>query len=439
MEFLIKVLQFFLSFTILVGIHEFGHFITARMFKIRVDKFYIFFDPWFSLFKIRRGQTEYGLGWLPLGGYCKIGGMIDESMDKEQMEGPVRPDDFRAKPAWQRLCVMLAGVTMNVLLAITIYCGVCYTWGDSYLSNEDARWGYNFNETGLSLGFRNGDRILEIDSQKIDNITEILPLLLITESDRRVTVLRDGQPRELLLPMDKLIRMRREKSYEQLFTLRMPYIVDSTFLPSAAALSRGDEIVGIDTLKNAEYPQYREYIRTHAGQELIFDVIHPDRSRELIPITVPAEGQVGIMALTSPYTPRTRTYTFLESIPAGFRRAGHVAAEYWEQLKLIVQPKTRMYEEVGGFIAIGNIFSSEWNWYDFWMKTAFLSILLAVMNLLPIPGLDGGHAMFTTWELITRRKVNERVLEVAQYIGLMLLLMLLLYANGNDIYRIFLK
>ena len=222
MDILIKIAQLFLCFTILVGIHELGHFLMARAFKIRVEKFYIFFDPWFSLFKFKRGDTEYGLGWLPLGGYVKIAGMIDESMDKEQMKQPVKPDEFRAKPAWQRLLVMVAGVMMNVLLAIVIYCAVCYTWGDSYFSNQDAKWGYNFNPTAHEMGFRDGDRFVSIDGEEIDNVMRVQNDLLITDGGRRVIVERGGEPVTLDIPFESLLRMRQEKAYEDLFTLRLP-------------------------------------------------------------------------------------------------------------------------------------------------------------------------------------------------------------------------
>ena len=210
MDIIIKIIQFFLCFTILVGIHELGHFLMARVFRIRVDKFYIFFDPWFSIFKFKRGDTEYGLGWLPLGGYCKIAGMIDESMDKEQMKQPPKPDEFRTKPAWQRFLVMIAGVVMNVLLAIVIYCGVCYTWGDNYFSNEDAKWGYNFNEAGHKLGFEDGDKFVTIDGEPVGDINKILNSLLITEGERKVVVERGGKHVELTLPLDELIEMRQE-------------------------------------------------------------------------------------------------------------------------------------------------------------------------------------------------------------------------------------
>ncbi len=439
MDLVIKILQFFLCFTILVGIHELGHFFMARIFHIRVEKFYIFFDPWFSLFKFRHKDTEYGLGWLPLGGYVKIAGMIDESMDKEQMKQAPKPDEFRAKPAWQRFLVMIAGVVMNVLLAIIIYCGICYTWGDTYLANEDARWGYDFNEAGHELGFRDGDRILTIDGQPVEKIQDIVTALLITEGDRQVRVLRDGAETDLTLPLDDLIAMRQKKGYEGFLTLRYPFIVDSmTSQAAVAALRPGDEIRAVDELRNAEFPEYQKYIASKAGDSVHLEVLRGENTLQ-IALPVSDEGLIGVVSRSGIYTPRTQKYTFWESIPAGIHRTGEMLSSYWEQLKLIVQPKTKMYEELGGFIAIGSIFPSEWNWQDFWIKTAFLSIILAVMNIIPIPGLDGGHAIFTFWEMITRRKVSEKVLETAQYVGMFILLMLLLYANGNDIYRFFIK
>lgn len=442
MELTIKIIQFFLCFTILVGIHELGHFFMARLFRIRVDKFYIFFDPWFSLFKFRRGHTEYGLGWLPLGGYVKIAGMIDESMDKEQLRQPVQPWEFRAKPAWQRFLVMIAGVVMNIVLAIAIYCGICYAWGDTYFSNADARWGYAFNETGLRLGFKNGDRFVSVDGQSVDDPMEVLNALLITENDRTVVVERGGGQVALTLPLNELIAMRQERGYENLFALWQPFIIDSVLSPGAAPLQRGDEIVAIRTPDGQNYGQLqfrdsRALLKLHAGDTLRFTLLRDGLPTEL-DVPVSAEGTLGVLTL-NPYTPRTRHYTFWQSIPAGFRKAGRTIASYWQQLKLIAQPKTELYKEVGGFLSIGSIFPGSWNWQDFWTKTAFLSIILAVMNILPIPGLDGGHAIFTFWEMITGRKVSDKVLEVAQYIGLLLILALLLYANGNDIYRFFIK
>ena len=433
----IKVIQFFLCFTILVGLHELGHFLMARIFKIRVEKFYIFFDPWFSLFKFKRGDTEYGLGWIPLGGYVKIAGMVDESMDKEQLRQEPQQDEFRSKPAWQRFFVLIAGVVMNVLLAVVIYCGICYVWGDSYLSNEDAKWGYRFNETGHALGFEDGDRFVSIDGEPVDDIARVINSLLITEEGRTVVVERNGAQVALQLPFDALVEMRRNKGYEGLFVPYRPFVIDSVVRREAAALRPGDEIIAVDSLHGVDFADYSEYIRSRAGGEVAVKVLREEDMILELPLTVDADGRLGVICRMFPL--RTQHYTFWQAIPAGIRKAGRVVASYWEQLKLIAQPKTKMYEELGGFIAIGSIFSDSWDWEDFWLKTAFLSIILAVMNILPIPGLDGGHALFTFWEMVTGRQVSERVLVVAQYIGLGILLCLLVYANGNDIYRFFIK
>ncbi len=437
----LKILQFFLCFTLLVGIHEFGHFIVARLFKIRVEKFYIFFDPWFSLFKFNWRGTEYGLGWLPLGGYVKIGGMIDESMDKEQMAAPVRPDDFRAKPAWQRFLVMIAGVTMNVLLAIAVYAAICFTWGQSYIDNDDLKYGYTFNEAGRQLGFRNGDRILTVDGERVDDITEIVNRLLITDEDRRVEVARGGETVALDLSLEQLIEMRREKGYISLLAPMIPFVVDSVASQSAlaAGLQAGDRVVAVGGESELmDVREIQQKIRASAGDTLVLNVLRGEE-RLLLPAAVDAEGRIGVMLDVSYPPVSTRHFTLLESIPAGVREAGRQIADYWQQLKMIVKPQTKMYEELGGFIAIGSIFPTEWDWLRFWSVTAFLSVILAVMNILPIPGLDGGHMMFTLWEMVTGRKVGERALEIAQYIGMMILLVLLVYANGNDIYRLLFK
>lgn len=438
MDILIKIVQFFLCFTILIGLHEFGHYIMARIFRIRVEKFYIFFDPWFSLFKFKRGDTEYGLGWIPLGGYVKIAGMIDESMDTEQMKQPVQPWEFRAKPAWQRFLVMIAGVVMNVVLAVVIYCGICYAWGESYISNQDMVWGYNFSEEGEKLGFRDGDRLLSIDGEAIDNMAEITTRLLITDRERRIEVLREGELTQFTIPFERLIELRKSENIKEFCLPIMPFIVDSISYEEAATrgLRVGDRVVGIGEVRSNDARVLSAELQ-HFKNDTAH--LHLVRGEEELSLTLPVDslGHIGIMLKPLPI--RTQEYSLLESIPAGISRSGRVVSSYWEQLKLIVQPKTEMYKELGGFIAIGSIFSNEWNWLDFWLKTAFLSIILAIMNILPIPGLDGGHALFTLWEIITGRKVSDRVLEIAQYIGLFLLLGLLIYANGNDIYRFFIR
>ena len=439
MDVLIKVVQFFMSLSLLVAIHEFGHFIVARIFKIRVEKFYIFFDPWFSLFKWKRGETEYGLGWVPLGGYVKIAGMIDESMDLEQMQAPVQPWEFRAKPAWQRLCVMVAGVVMNILLAMIIYTGIRYVHGESYMANEDVKWGYEFNEAAERMGFRDGDKFISVDGEGLDDVNDMRSRLLLTEGDRTVTVERNGEQVSFTIPFDLLVEMRRNRDYEDLYMIRMPFIIDSVASASAlsAGLRAGDEVVACNGIEGVTAGMLTmDILPAHKGDTLATSVL---RAGERVALSVPVneEGKIGVMFRNNIFQPRTRTFTFLQAIPAGITLAVDTIADYWEQLKLIFQPKTKMYEELGGFISIGNIFPSEWDWLQFWTMTAFLSVILGVMNILPIPGLDGGHALFTLWEIITGRKPSDKFLEIMKYIGLAILFVLLVYANGNDIVRLF--
>ena len=440
MEIFIKVVQFFMSLSLLVAIHEFGHFIMARIFKIRVEKFYIFFDPWFSLFKWKRGETEYGVGWLPLGGYVKIAGMIDESMDLEQMKAPVQPWEFRAKPAWQRFMVMIAGVVMNVLLAMMIYTGIRYAYGESYMANEDAKWGYVFNETAEQMGFRDGDKFVSVDGVAVDDVNEVRSKLLLTKEDRAVVVERDGEQVAFTIPFEQLLDMRRNRNYEDLYKLRLPFFIDSLASASAieSGLQVGDQVVALNGTESIGASQVTELLQQHKGDTVTLTVLRGGVENDLL-VPINDEGKIGVMFNANVFQPRTRTFTFFEAIPAGISLAFDTLADYWEQLKLIVQPKTKMYEELGGFIAIGNIFPSEWDWSRFWTMTAFLSIILAVMNILPIPGLDGGHALFTLWEMVTGRKPSEKFLEIMQYVGFAILFVLLIYANGNDIYRLFTK
>ena len=440
MEIVIKVLQFFMSLSLLVAIHEFGHFIMARVFKIRVEKFYIFFDPWFSLFKWKRGDTEYGVGWLPLGGYVKIAGMIDESMDLEQMQAPVQPYEFRAKPAWQRFMVMIAGVVMNILLAMMIYTGIRYAYGESYMANEDVKWGYVFNESAERMGFRDGDKFVSIDGEAIDDVNEVRSKLLLTKEDRRVVVDRAGEQVAFTIPFEQMLEMRRNREYEDLYALRLPFFIDSLALASAidAGLQVGDQVVALNGEETIGVQEITDKLQQHKSDTVTLTVLRSGVANELV-VPINEEGKMGVMFKGDVFQPRTRTFTFFEAIPAGVGLAFDTVADYWQQLKLIFQPKTKMYEELGGFIAIGNIFPSEWNWLRFWTMTAFLSVILAVMNILPIPGLDGGHALFTLWEMITGRKPSDKFLEVMQYIGFAILFALLIYANGNDIYRLFTK
>ena len=436
---LIKALQFFASLSLLVMIHEFGHYITARIFKIRVEKFYIFFNPWFSLYKRKIGETEYGIGWLPLGGYVSLAGMIDESMDLEQMKQEPQPWEFRTKPAWQRLIVMLAGITMNVLLAMGIYSAMLYTWGENYYHNDDMVYGYSFNEAGESLGFVDGDKIISIDGEAIGNVREIDKKLIIADKNRSVVVERGGEQVTLTLPLEELVAMRENGSIIGFYQPIVPFIIEEVVMDSAkdSGLLANDEIIAIDDTHVEDFFAGKELLTKAAGRNAEIDIVR--NATDTLRLTVPinTEGQIGVNVKM--IAPRSVEYGLFESIPAGIRRTGSEIASYWDQLKMIVNPKTKSYKEVGGFIAIGNIFPSEWNWQSFWSLTALLSVILAIMNILPIPGLDGGHALFTLWEIITRRKPSDKFLEVMQYIGLGLLLLLLVYANGSDIVKLFIK
>ena len=441
MEILIKVLQFFMSLTLLVAVHEFGHFIVARIFKIRVEKFYIFFDAGFSLWKKKFGDTEYGLGWLPLGGYCKIAGMVDESMDKEQLAAEPQPWEYRAKPAWQRFFVLIAGVTMNVVLAFFIYCGISFSYGSQYISNEDMIYGYEFSQSAEQLGFRDGDRIVTIGGEKVENINSILPKILLAKEDCEVEVVREGAPYRFVLDNEILNIMRKENVFEseQLYSPLVPFVVDSLASPTSvqSGLQRGDRIIGIGGESVPYFNHYAERLAKLANATAELQVL---RGADTLTLSIPvnAEGKIGVISENF-FKVRTEKYNFFEAIPAGARLTAKTIKNYWDQLVLIVKPDTGLYKQVGGFLAIGNIFPSEWDWHQFWSMTAFLSIILAVMNIIPIPGLDGGHMIFTFWEMVTGRKVSDKVLEIAQYIGMALILALVLFANGNDIYRFFIK
>ena len=412
----------------------------ARLFKIRVDKFYIFFDWGFSLFKFKRGDTEYGMGWLPLGGYCQIAGMIDENQGSKDLASEPQPWEFRSKPAWQRFCVLVAGVTMNVILAFFIYCGISYAWGEQYLANEDVTngYGYSFNADGEALGFRDGDGIITINDEQVVNSAAVLSRVILADGDLNVMVLREGRPAGIVVPYEKINELRQKEDFGGFCTIHHPFLIDSLVAQTAieSGLQVGDKVVGVDGIDEVDFAAYAPLLSQRANKSAELTVVRGDETLKIL-VPVNGEGKIGVTVAALPYKLRTKSYSLLESIPAGARLTGRTIKNYWNQLKLIIKPDTGLYKQVGGFIAIGKIFPGTWDWYSFWSMTAFLSIILAIMNIIPIPGLDGGHTLFTLWEMITRRKVSERVLEIAQYIGLFLLLALMLYANGNDIYRLF--
>lgn len=439
MEILIKALQLILSLSILVIFHEFGHFIAAKAFGARVEKFYLFFDPWFSLFKFKKGDTEYGVGWLPLGGYVKISGMIDESMDKEQMKLPPQPWEFRSKSTWQRLIIMLGGVTVNLLLAIVIYILMLFAWGEQYLPTSEVKFGITVDSLGAQMGLQNGDKILSVDGQKVEDFFKI-PSKIILDDAKTIQVERDGQEMDVQVPSEFISKMLKQKSAD-FINFRIPFEV-AGFSPKSPAKAAGivedDRIIGLNGEPTLYFDEFKTSIANFKGKQVDVTLLRNSDTIH-VPVAVTAEGMIGV----APKGPDAyfkfseKEYTLLAAIPAGTVKAYKSVGNYLKQLKLLFSPKVKAYESVGGFIAIGNIFPSVWHWESFWGLTAFLSIMLAILNVLPIPALDGGHVMFLLYEMITRRKPSDKFLEYAQIVGMILLLSLLVFANGNDIIKLF--
>ena len=491
MTILIKVLQFFLSLSILIFVHELGHFLAAKAFKTRVEKFYLFFDWGFSLFRCKKvnGQwrfkffsknvpekytvseytdpagkkqknyepidlstlpeddwrrsdsTEYGIGWFPLGGYNKIAGMVDESMDKSQMQQPPQPWEFRSKPAWQRFIIMVAGVFMNVVLAVVIYIGLLAKEGEQYLPTAEVnKYGISVDSLGYELGFRDGDKILAVDGEYIEKFQDV-PMQIILDKAKTVEVERNGKDVIINLPEDAVTKLLGSQD-ASFISYRIPFVVADVMENSAAqigGLKSGDVIIGINDIETLYYQDFVKNIKCFKNQDVTVVVLR-DADTLSIPMHLSEEGVIGAYCqtyLTDYYDLETKEYTFFQAIPAGFKKTFSELNDYWKQVKLIFTPKTKAYESVGGFISIGKIFPDQWIWSIFWRMTAFLSIALAVMNILPIPALDGGHILFLLVEIITRRKPSDKFMEVAETVGLVLVLGLVILANGNDIIRLF--
>jgi len=439
MEVLIQALQFFFSLSILVLIHEIGHYVAARIFKVRVEKFYLFFNPWFSLFKFKRGETEFGMGWLPLGGYVKISGMIDESMDKDQMKLPTQPHEFRSKPSWQRLIIMLGVVTFNILLAIVIYIAMLSFSGERYLPVQNARYGIVADSLGKELGLQNGDHILALNNTKPEDFTDI-PREFLMGTVNTVTIMRNQDTLVLNVP-ESFFGQLVDARGQNFFTLRFPFIV-AAFTENSAAqqagILPGDHIVGIGGIETWSFDEFRQTVGQFRNQSTTIMVDRKGIRKELA-INIPQEGVVGafVKPVNEIFDFETRHYTLLAAIPAGIQKAYNTTVDYVRQLGLLFRPEVSVAENLGGFITIGSIFSPTWDWMHFWTITAFLSVILAVMNILPIPALDGGHVMFLLYEVVTRRKPNEKFMEYAQMVGMILLLSLVLFANFNDVLRLF--
>jgi regulator of sigma E protease len=438
MELAIKIAQFVLILSILVLIHEFGHFIAAKYFKTRVEKFYMFFNPWFSLFKKKIGETEYGIGWLPLGGYVKIAGMIDESMDKEQMMKDPQPWEFRSKPAWQRLIIMLGGVFMNVVLAIFIYITLLSTYGESYIPAQDLTYGIKADSMEMMAGLQDGDVITALDGKEVDEFKKI-PITILLDDVNTMDIVRHGKKTTLSLSTDFKKALMDQSGHNFLGPdkILFPFEI-AKFTPQGVAKDAGfevnDKIVGINGKETSYFQNFVAELQKYKNQDIQVDILRQGQSMQ-IAVHVPEEGKLGIFPkpLNEYIKLKKREYSFIEAIPAGFRMTGEELNNYVKQLKMVFSPKTGAYKKVGSFITIVNVMPGEWDWYVFWKLTAFLSIMLAVLNILPIPALDGGHVLFTLYEIITRRKPSDKFLEYAQIAGMIILFALFAFAMGNDI------
>lgn len=444
MVFLVKLGQFLLSLSILIVLHEMGHFILARAFKTRVEKFYLFFDIKFSLFKKKFGDTEYGIGWLPLGGYVKISGMIDESMDREQMAKPAQPWEFRSKKAWQRLLIMLGGVMVNFLLAVVIYILVFYTWGEKFVPNQNLQYGVMVDSLAMEIGFKNGDKVLKLDDQPVERWENIPGSIWLNEV-HQITVERNGKPVTFSVD-EKFLPIISKEDLE--IIPRLPYIIGEIQVDGPAyqaGLQLGDEIIGLNGHKIQFIDQFINGMKSMQDSTIELSVLRDGKELDFN-ITSDEEGKIQIRnrmdtaLLFSTFDEVELKYNILQSIPAGIKKGVETTSKYLRSLEKLFKPKKyKAHESLGGFITIGSIFPSTWNWKNFWNLTAFLSIMLAIMNILPIPALDGGHVMFLLYEIISGRKPGDKFMEYAQIAGMVVLIALLLYANLNDVLRLFQK
>jgi regulator of sigma E protease len=434
---MIQVLQFLLSISILVIIHEMGHFLLAKYFNTRVEKFYLFFNPWFSLFKFKKGETEYGLGWLPLGGYVKISGMVDESMDRDQLKKPAQPYEFRSKPAWQRLLIMLGGVIINFVAALLIYMGILHFKGQEYIPVENLTEGVAWDSVALQYGFQNGDKVIAVGNREVVAFNDI-SRFIVEESPTTVNVLRNNTKKEITIDKSFMDEVLAKKAIPFAFPA-IPYIVDSVFpgMPAAnSELRSGDKIIAIDSISTPYFTDVYKEIPKYANSTREITVLR-DKDSLSFPIAVNEEGKIGILA-RSPYLlleTKTKKYSFLAAIPAGIVYGWETLTGYVKQMKYLFSKEGA--KNVGGFGTIAQLYPKQWDWWHFWESTAFISIILAFMNILPIPALDGGHVMFLLYEVVSGRKPSDRFMEKAQIIGMALLLSLLILANGNDIIRAF--
>jgi regulator of sigma E protease len=442
MDIFIKLSQFLMSLSLLIILHELGHFIPAKLFKTRVEKFYLFFDVKYSLLKKKIGDTEYGIGWLPLGGYVKISGMIDESMDKEQMALPPQPWEFRSKPAYQRLIIMLGGVTVNFILAFIIYIGMAFAYGDTYIANADLKDGLLIeNQAMLNAGFKTGDKIISVDGTKIIKFDNDINIKVIL--GKEILIERNGSQQTIKMPNDIIDQLSKfEKS--PIVGIRMPFVIGAVTDESTnGELQPKDIVVALNGTPTKYFDEAKIILENNKGKTIPATVLRNQKETQ-IQVTIKNDGMLGVqlgglsfdsMEKLGYYKVSKEEFGFLESIPVGLIKGKNQVVGYGKQLKMIFSPSTGAYKQVGGFKAIFDIFPSTWSWETFWTITALLSIMLGVMNLLPIPALDGGHVMFLLYEIISGKKPSDKFLENAQMVGFVLLISLLLFANGNDIYK----
>jgi len=443
MGIVIQIGQLLLSLSILILLHELGHFLFARLFKTRVEKFYLFFDPWFSLFKLKRGDTEYGIGWLPLGGYVKISGMIDESLDREAMKQPPQPWEFRSKPTGQRLLIMLGGVIVNLILGFIIYTGVLYMWGEKFLPNKNITQGiWCVDSIATDIGFRNGDQVISINGTEPGRFEDIYREIIFGVE---VRVLRNGAEVTFQVPTDFVGNLVKERN-TTLFYPRVPFIVrevPDTSVNKETGLQAKDQVVGVNGSAISFYDEYLAMADTLKPGPLTLTVKRGNTTTT-IPVTLTEKKKLEVLTLIPSFeeleklnllTLETRSFTMLQAIPAGFHLARSQLSFYIKQFKLIFDFKSGAYKGLGGFGTIGGLFPRAWDWQSFWEITAFLSLILAFMNVLPIPTLDGGHVMFLLYEMVTRRKPSEKFLEYAQIVGMVIIFGLIIYANLNDLLR----
>ena len=434
--FAVKAIQLLLSLSLLIVLHELGHFIPAKIFKTRVEKFYLFFDVKFSLFKKKIGETVYGIGWLPLGGYVKIAGMIDESMDKEQMAGPPQPWEFRSKPAWQRLIIMLGGVTVNIIVGFVIYMGILYFYGRNITTANDLPNGFSVDEQFQEYGFRNGDQVLKVNGEPFEDVMEINRYLFLRDVSTVEVKHSDGNIETIAVPEDAG-KIMFQKNVLIPFSPRRAAVID-TVLPEypgkIAGFEPGDKIVAMNGQPVLFYDEFHSYINKKGENKI---VVERGSRQDTLTVIPNEEGLIGVNSYGKDIFDQIGKteikYSLGESIAGGFGYGFYTLKDYISQFKYVFTKKGAT--QVGGFGAIGNLFPSTWNWQNFWATTALISIILAFMNILPIPALDGGHVMFLLYEIVSGRKPGDKFMEYAQMIGFFILIALVLFANGNDIYR----